>query len=77
MRLGGYFVDTLGADRCMAVFISIIAAGQVVFSYGLQIKSWPVMVCTNNIIACNLICHSNLIIFVEIVVHWTSDIWNW
>lgn len=40
---GGYFVDTLGADRCMAVFISIIATGHVVFSYGLSIKSWPVM----------------------------------
>lgn len=40
---GGYFVDTLGADKCMAVFISIIALGHVVFSYGLSIKSWPIM----------------------------------
>ncbi len=41
---GGYFVDTLGAYKCMVVFISVIAVGQVVFAFGLSIKSWPVMV---------------------------------
>lgn len=40
---GGYFVDTLGPYKCMIVFISIIAAGQVIFSFGLSIKSWPIM----------------------------------
>jgi MFS family permease len=40
---GGYFVDTLGAYKCMVAFISIIATGHVVFAFGLSIKSWPIM----------------------------------
>ena len=40
---GGYFVDTLGAYKCMIVFISIIASGHVIFCLGLSLKSWPIM----------------------------------
>jgi len=41
--LGGYFVDKFGVRICMIVFTSFIACGQVVFAFGLSIKSWPVM----------------------------------
>jgi MFS family permease len=40
---GGYFVDTLGAPKCMIVFISLIASGHAIFAFGLSIKSWTVM----------------------------------
>jgi MFS family permease len=40
---GGYFVDTLGAYKCMTAFITIIAIGHVIFAFGLSIKSWPIM----------------------------------
>lgn len=40
---GGYFVDKLGVRICLLVFTSFIAAGQVIFAFGLSIKSWPVM----------------------------------
>lgn len=41
--IGGYFVDRFGVRICMVLFASFIAAGQVVFTVGLSIKSWPVM----------------------------------
>ncbi len=40
---GGYFVDKWGVRICLLVFASCITAGQVVFAFGLSIKSWPVM----------------------------------
>lgn len=40
---GGYFVDRLGVRLCLLVFASFITAGQVIFAFGLSIKSWPVM----------------------------------
>jgi MFS family permease len=40
---GGYFVDTLGAYKCMTAFITLIAIGHVIFAFGLSIKSWPIM----------------------------------
>jgi MFS family permease len=40
---GGYFVDTLGAYKCMTAFITLIAVGHVIFAFGLSIKSWPIM----------------------------------
>jgi MFS family permease len=40
---GGYFVDKLGVRLCLLVFASLITAGQLVFAFGLSIKSWPVM----------------------------------
>jgi MFS family permease len=40
---GGYFVDRLGVRLCLLVFAVFITAGQVIFAFGVSIKSWPVM----------------------------------
>lgn len=40
---GGYLVDRVGVRMCLLLFASLIAIGQVIFSIGLSIKSWPVM----------------------------------
>lgn len=40
---GGFFVDKLGPKICLIIFAGFIAAGQVIFALGLNIKSWPVM----------------------------------
>lgn len=40
---GGYFVDSWGVRTCLIIFTSLLAVGQVVFSFGLQAKSWVIM----------------------------------
>ena len=40
---GGYFVDKLGVRMCLLIFASLIAVGQVIFSFGLSTKSWACM----------------------------------
>lgn len=40
---GGYLVDRIGVRMCLLLFSSLITLGQVIFSLGLSIKSWPVM----------------------------------
>jgi MFS family permease len=40
---GGYFIDKLGARKCLFVFAASLTAGQTVFAFGVSIKSWPVM----------------------------------
>ena len=40
---GGFFVDKIGVRLCLIIFVCLIAAGQVVFAFGVSIKSWPVM----------------------------------
>lgn len=40
---GGYFVDRLGVRLCLLVFASLITTGQIIFAFGVSIKSWPVM----------------------------------
>jgi len=40
---GGYLVDRFGVGMCLLLFSSLIAIGQVIFSVGLSIKSWPVI----------------------------------
>jgi MFS family permease len=40
---GGYFVDVFGVRLCLLIFASLIAVGQIIFSLGLSIKSWPVL----------------------------------
>lgn len=40
---GGYFVDKFGVRLCLLIFAALVAIGQVVFSFGLSIKSWPCM----------------------------------
>lgn len=40
---GGYFVDLFGVRLCLLIFASLIAVGQVIFAFGLSIKSWPVI----------------------------------
>lgn len=40
---GGYFVDRFGVRLCLLIFTSLIALGQVVVSFGISIKSWPVI----------------------------------
>ena len=42
---GGFFVDKLGAPLCMAVFASLILAGQTLFAFGSSVQSWPLMLC--------------------------------
>ncbi len=40
---GGYLVDRFGVRICLLSFASLIAAGQVIVSFGISIKSWPVI----------------------------------
>lgn len=40
---GGYFVDVLGSRLCLIIFSCLISAGQILFAFGLSIKSWPLM----------------------------------
>lgn len=40
---GGYFVAKFGVRLCLIIFVSLIAIGQVIFAFGVSIKSWPVM----------------------------------
>jgi MFS family permease len=40
---GGYFVDRLGVRLCLLVFACAITIGQIIFAFGVSIKSWPVM----------------------------------
>lgn len=39
----GYFVDKVGVRLSMLIFASLVGAGQVIFSFGLLLESWPVM----------------------------------
>mmetsp|Transcript_15707 Transcript_15707/g.23004 ORF Transcript_15707/g.23004 Transcript_15707/m.23004 type:complete len:196 (+) Transcript_15707:70-657(+) len=40
---GGYTVDRFGVRMCLLLFVSLITLGQTIFSFGISIKSWPVM----------------------------------
>lgn len=40
---GGYFVDKFGVRMCMLIFAILVTVGQVIFSFGLSIKSFPWM----------------------------------
>lgn len=40
---GGYFTDTIGSNTCNIAFCLFITIGQIIFAFGLSIKSWPVM----------------------------------
>jgi MFS family permease len=40
---GGYFVDMFGVRTCLLVFTSLIMLGQIIFAFGLSIKSWPIL----------------------------------
>lgn len=40
---GGYFVDNWGVRVCLVIFTSLLAIGQVVFTIGLESKSWAMM----------------------------------
>jgi len=40
---GGYFVDNWGVRVCLLIFTTLLAIGQVVFSFGFQAKSWGLM----------------------------------
>jgi MFS family permease len=40
---GGYFVDKFGVRTCLILFVSLISAGQVIFAFGVSVKSWPIM----------------------------------
>ena len=40
---GGFFIDKLGIRVCLLAFAGLITAGQIIFAFGLSIKSWPVM----------------------------------
>eukprot|EP01036_Dinobryon_divergens_P034713 gene34713-44896_t len=40
---GGYLVDKFGVRASLFLFVSLITVGQVIFSFGISIKSWPVM----------------------------------
>ena len=40
---GGYLVDLLGVRICLTVFAGLITVGQLIFTFGVQWKSWPVM----------------------------------
>ena len=68
---GGYFVDKLGVRSCLIVFVSIIAIGQVVFSFGLSIMSWPVMLLGRAIVGCGET--SNSVANSAIVAEWFQD----
>jgi MFS family permease len=39
----GFFVDKIGVRMSMLIFASLVGAGQLIFSFGLSIESWPVM----------------------------------
>jgi len=39
----GYIVDHYGFKLCLFLFSSFILSGQIVFCFGLQIKSWIIM----------------------------------
>ena len=45
-------MDKLGVRYCLLVFISVIAIGQIIFSFGLSIKSWPLMLLGRAIFGC-------------------------
>jgi MFS family permease len=40
---GGFFIDTFGVRKCMLIFSTILVIGQVIFSFGLSVKSWIIM----------------------------------
>ena len=40
---GGYFVDKWGVRATLFVFSAFLCCGQVLFSFGLTLKSWPIM----------------------------------
>jgi MFS family permease len=40
---GGFFVAKFGVRLCLIIFVALIAIGQVIFAFGVSIKSWPVM----------------------------------
>ena len=40
---GGFFIDKLGVRVCLLTFAGCITAGQIIFAFGLSIKSWYIM----------------------------------
>eukprot|EP01031_Cornospumella_fuschlensis_P028549 gene28549-34461_t len=40
---GGYLVDSIGVRMTLLLFCSLISVGQLVFTLGLQAKSWPII----------------------------------
>lgn len=40
---GGYLVDRIGVRFCLLLFSSLIAIGQLIFSFGVSIKNWPII----------------------------------
>jgi MFS family permease len=40
---GGYLVDRIGVRTCLLIFCTLITVGQLLFSFGISIHSWPVM----------------------------------
>ena len=40
---GGYFVDKWGVRATLFVFSALLCCGQLLFSFGLTVKSWPIM----------------------------------
>jgi MFS family permease len=40
---GGYLIDKLGVRLCLVIFALLLLIGQVLFSFGLSIRNWPVM----------------------------------
>lgn len=40
---GGFFIDKLGARKCLIVFAVALTIGQTIFAFGVSIKSWPIM----------------------------------
>lgn len=64
-------MDRLGVRSCLLVFISVIAVGQVVFCFGLSIKSWPIMLLGRAIFGCGET--SNSVANSAIVAEWFED----
>ena len=40
---GGYFVDKWGVRTTLFVFSAFLCSGQIIFSFGVSLKSWPIM----------------------------------
>ena len=41
--VGGYFVDRLGVVKCLFIFNGFVIIGQLVFAFGLTLRSWPLI----------------------------------
>ena len=40
---GGYLVDRFGVRTCLISFSILVTIGQILFAFGVSIKSWPIM----------------------------------